>query len=328
MIKVRDLISYTLTGVLMASTGIISKSSTAGKFPTKPIRVIVPTGPGGSTDVTSRLVASVVHQYLGQPMIIQLKGGAGGSIGMAATMAEKADGYTLVFGTGNHTSIVPHVRNVPYDSLNDFIPVFKVNNDPYMIVALPNRYKTFNDLIKDMKANPGKRSYASNGLYGNGHSMILKIELDKGVKFKHVPFKGGGPAMRAMLGGHVDTSGGLFATAGTLSNYKKGKVAILAVAAAKRDPLAPDVPTFREQGVDFVYQLWRGFLAKKGTPQDRIDIIVDALYKTMKDKTFKRMMKAVGSPPNPLHGKAYKDMILAEHKQFGKIFQQVGVKKK
>ena len=328
MIKVRDLISYTLTGVLMASTGIISKSSTAGKFPTKPIRVIVPTGPGGSTDVTSRLVASVVHQYLGQPMIIQLKGGAGGSIGMAATMAEKADGYTLVFGTGNHTSIVPHVRNVPYDSLNDFIPVFKVNNDPYMIVALPNRYKTFNDLIKDMKANPGKRSYASNGLYGNGHSMILKIELDKGVKFKHVPFKGGGPAMRAMLGGHVDTSGGLFATAGTLSNYKKGKVAILAVAAAKRDPLAPDVPTFREQGVDFVYQLWRGFLAKKGTPQDRIDIIVDALYKTKKDKTFKRMMKAVGSPPNPLHGKAYKDMILAEHKQFGKIFQQVGVKKK
>ena len=328
MIKVRDLISYALAGAVMVSTGIISKSSAAAKFPTKPIRVIVPTGPGGSTDVTSRLVASVVHQYLGQPMIIQLKGGAGGSIGMAATMAEKADGYTLVFGTGNHTSIVPHVRNVTYDSLNDFIPVFKVNNDPYMIVALPNRYKTFKDLIKDMKANPGKRSYASNGLYGNGHSMILKIELDQGVKFKHVPFKGGGPAMRAMLGGHVDTSGGLFATAGTLSNYKKGKVAILAVAAAKRDPLAPDVPTFREEGVDFVYQLWRGFLAKKGTPQDRIDIIVDALYKTMKDKTFKRMMKAVGSPPNPLHGKAYKDMILAEHKQFGKIFQQVGVKKK
>ncbi len=328
MINTRLALSAVISAGLIASVALAPTANAAGKFPTKPIRVIVPTGPGGSTDVTSRLVASVIHQYLGQPMIIQLKGGAGGSIGMAATMAEKADGYTLVFGTGNHTSIVPHVRNVPYDSLNDFIPVFKVNNDPYMIVALPNRYKTFEDLIKDMKANPGKRSYASNGLYGNGHSMILKIELDKGVKFKHVPFKGGGPSMRAMLGGHVDTSGGLFSTAGTLGRYRAGKVVILGIAAEKRDPLAPDVRTFRELGVDFVYQLWRGFLAKKGTPQDRIDIIVDALYKTMKDKTFKRLMKAVGSPPNPLHGKAYKDMILAEHKQFGKIFEQVGVKKK
>jgi len=134
--------------------------------------------------------------------------------------------------------------------------------------------------------------------------------------------------MRAMLGGHVDTSGGLFATAGTLGRYRAGKVNILGIAAKKRDKLAPDVPTFRELGVDFVYQLWRGFLAKKGTPQDHIDIIVAALSKTMKDKSFLRLMKSVGSPPNPLHGEAFKKMILAEHKQFGGIFKQVGVTKK
>ena len=303
--------------------------SSAEKFPTKPIRVIVPTGPGGSTDVTSRVVASVIHQYLGQPMIIQLKGGAAGTIGMAAAFKEKADGYTLVFGTGNHTSIVPHVRNVPYDSLNDFIPVFKVNNDPYLIVGLPKKYKSFKDLITDMKANPGKRSYASNGMYGNGHSMILKIELDAGVKFKHVPFKGGGPAMKALFGGHVDTSGGLFATANTLGNYRNGKLSILAIASAERSKVVPEVPTFRELGVDFVYQLWRGFLVKQGTPQDRIDIILDALYKTMKDKTFLKLLKSIsGGGPNPSSGKEFKDMILAEHKQFGGIFKQVGVKKK
>ncbi|MAV87016.1 MAG: hypothetical protein CMM67_02090 [Rhodospirillaceae bacterium] len=313
---------------IVISMGLMANTGLAGKFPTKPIRVIVPTGPGGSTDVTSRLVASVVHQYLGQPMIVMLKGGAAGTIGMAATMAEKADGYTLVFGTGNHTSIVPHVRKVTYDSLNDFIPVFKVNNDPYLIISRSDRFKNFKQLIDEMKANPGKISFGSNGLYGNGHSMILKIELDAKVKFKHVPFKGGGPAIRSMLGGHVDTAGGLFASAGTLGRYKNGSVNILGIAAEKRDKLAPDVPTFREQGVDFVYQLWRGFMAKKGTPQDRIDIIVDALSKTMKDKTFLRLMKAVGSPPNPLHGKEFKNMILAEHKQFGAIFKQVGVTKK
>lgn len=313
---------------IAAFTVTVPKTEAADNFPTKPIRVIVPTGPGGSTDVTSRIVASVIHQYLGQPMIIQLKGGAAGTIGMAYALEQKPDGYTLVFGTGNHTSIVPHVRNVTYDSLNDFIPVFKVNNDPYLLVSLPNKYKDFKTLITDMKSRPGEVSYGSNGLYGNGHSMVLKIGLDAGVKFKHVPFKGGGPAMRAMLGGHVDTSGGLFATAGTLGRYKAGKVRILAVAAAERDKLIPDVPTFRELGVDFVYQLWRGFLAPKGTPQDRIDKIVAALDKTMKDKSFLRLMKAVGSPPNPLHGAAYKEMILAEHKQFGEIFEKVGVKKK
>lgn len=326
--------NFRIAAVMALSVGMFFSTANAyqvnaaDKFPTKPIRVIVPTGPGGSTDVTSRLVASVIHQYLGQPMIVQLKGGAAGTIGMAATLAEKADGYTLVFGTGNHTSIVPHVRNVTYDSLNDFVPVFKVNNDPYLIISRADKYKSFKQLIADMKANPGKISFGSNGLYGNGHSMILKIELDQGVKFKHVPFKGGGPAIRSMLGGHIETAGGLFASAGTLGRYKRGEVAILGIAAAERDKIVPNVPTFREMGVDFEYQLWRGFLAKKGTPQERIDIIVDALYKTMKDKTFLRLMKAVGSPPNPIHGEDFKKLIHAEHKQFGEIFKQVGVKKK
>ena len=328
MTNLRFSISAAIGAGLLASVAVAPPVAAAEKFPTKPIRVIVPTGPGGSTDVTSRLVASVIRTYLGQPMIIQLKGGAAGTIGMAATMAAKADGYTLVFGTGNHTSIVPHVRKVTYDSLNDFIPVFKVNNDPYLIISKSDKFKNMKDLIAAMKANPGKISFGSNGLYGNGHSMILKIELDAGVKFKHVPFKGGGPAIRAMLGGHIDTAGGLFASAGTLGRYKRGEVNILGIAAAERSKLVPKVATFREQGVNFVYQLWRGFMAKKGTPQDRIDIIVAALHKTMKDKTFLRLMKAVGSPPNPLDGAEFKNMILAEHKQFGEIFKQVGVKKK
>ena len=125
MTNLRFSISAAIGAGLLASVAVAPPVAAAEKFPTKPIRVIVPTGPGGSTDVTSRLVASVIHTYLGQPMIIQLKGGAAGTIGMAATMAAKADGYTLVFGTGNHTSIVPHVRKVTYDSLNDFIPVLK-----------------------------------------------------------------------------------------------------------------------------------------------------------------------------------------------------------
>jgi tripartite-type tricarboxylate transporter receptor subunit TctC len=314
-----------LTAGLILSAGTF-ETALADDFPTKPIRVIVPTGPGGSTDVTSRVVASVVATYLGMPMIIQLKGGAAGTIGMAAAHKAKPDGYTLVFGTGNHTSIVPHVRNLPYDSLKDFIPVFKVNNDPYLLIS--TKYKTFKGLVADLKARPGQVSFGSNGLYGNGHSMILKIGLDLGVKFKHVPFKGGGPAMRALLADKIDTAGGLFPSGGLLGRYRKGQVYILAAAAEERDKLAPDVPTYKELGVDFVYQLWRGFLAPKGTPQNRIDKITAALYKTVKDKSFLKLMKNVGSPPNPLHGEAYKKMIRAEHKQFGKIFEQVGLKKK
>lgn len=301
----------------------------AAGFPNKPIRIIVPTGPGGSVDLHARAVGSVIHEYLGQPMIVQLKGGGGGRVGLSYVQQAKPDGYTLLFTLGSQLVLTPHARNLGFDPRTAFVPIFKLNHSDYMLVSPANKpWKNFDEFIREAKKNPEKVSYGSSGMFGPGHTMILKIMADKGIKLNHVPFKGGGPAMRAMLGGHVDTAGAMPATGGTLGRVRAGKLRVLAVAAQKRNPLFPDAPTFKEKGVDFAFPMWRGFVAPKGTPQDRIDIIASALGKVVKNKTFKGLLKRMGEKPNPLEAKALGVLINDEYTQFGNILKDILAKKK
>ncbi|MDP7371890.1 MAG: tripartite tricarboxylate transporter substrate binding protein [Nitrospinota bacterium] len=301
----------------------------AAKYPSKPIRVIVALGAGGSHDMHARAVSSVVYEYLGQPLVVQLMPGGGGKVGMSALLRSKPDGYTVVLASSSHTTIGPHVRNMGYDPLTDFIPVFQVNQADYMIVGLKSQpWQGFDQFLAAARKNPGKLSYGSSGIYGTGHLMILKLMADTGIKLKHIPFKGGGPGMRAMLGGHVDTAGGLPATGGLLGLHRAGKVQVLAVCAEKRNSLFPNVPTMKEKGVDFILHSWRTFMVPKGTPQDRIDILVGALKKVVKNKSFKKLLKKMGERPVPIYGAALKKKIRSEHARFGAIFKSIGVGKK
>lgn len=301
--------------------------ATAEKYPSKPIKIIVPLGAGGSHDLHARAVASVLHQYIGQPAFVQLMPGGGGKIGMGALKRAKPDGYTLAMGANSHLYMSPHVKDMGFDPFKDFVPVFQINELPYLLVTLGNRpWKSFKDYIAAARESKGKIMHGSTGTYGLSHTMLMKIAYDTKTTLNHVPFRGGGPAMLAMLGGHVDTAGANPATGGVLSNYKSGKIRILGVAAAKRFPLFPDVPTFREQGVDLLLSSKRIVMAPAGTPKARIDILRKALLKMAKDKTFKRLLRKMGVGAQPVVGEELLKQLRAEYDSNKNIYKNAGVK--
>ena len=312
-----------------AALVFIAPLAEAAKYPSKPIKLIVALGAGGSHDLNSRAIASVAHTYLGQPMYVQLMPGGGGKVGMGAFMRAKPDGHTLVLASASHLSVAPHVRNMGYDPLKDFIPVFHFTKQNYMMSTLVKKpWKNFDEFVAAARANPGKVSYASSGIYGVGHLQLLKLEADMKIKFNHIPFKGGGPGIRALLGGHVDSAGGNPTTGGTTDHVRAGTMRILAVAAKKRDPFFPDTPTFREKGVDFLLASKRFIIARTGTPQDRINFLVESFKKLVKDKTYKRLLKKMNDKPNPIYGEALKKDVVDEYHAFGAILRSIGAIKK
>ena len=317
-------LAVVLTFGLLAFT---APPAAAEKYPSKPIKIIVPLGAGGSHDLHSRAVASVLHQYIGQPAYVQLMPGGGGKIGMGALKRAKPDGYTLAMGANSHLYMSPHVKDMGFDPFKDFIPVFQINELPYMLATLGNQpWKNFKEYIAAAKKSKGKIKHGSTGTYGLSHTMMLKIAYDTKAPLPHVPFRGGGPAMKAMLGGHVQTAGANPATGGVLSNYKSGKIRILGVAAAKRFPLFPDVPTFREQGVDLLLSSKRIIMAPAGTPKDRIEILEKALLKMAKDKTFKRLLRKMGVKAEPVVGEKLLKEVRAEYESNKDIYKNAGVK--
>ncbi|MDE0341424.1 MAG: tripartite tricarboxylate transporter substrate binding protein [Nitrospinae bacterium] len=322
--------SWKIALAVVLSFGLLTLTAlpaTADKYPSKPIKIIVPLGAGGSHDLHSRAVASVLHQYIGQPAYVQLMPGGGGKIGMGALKRAKPDGYTLAMGANSHLYMSPHVKDMGFDPFKDFIPVFQINELPYMLATLGNQpWKNFKEYIAAAKKSKGKIKHGSTGTYGLSHTMMLKIAYDTKAPLPHVPFRGGGPAMKAMLGGHVQTAGANPATGGVLSNYKSGKIRILGVAAAKRFPLFPDVPTFREQGVDLLLSSKRIVMAPAGTPKDRIEILEKALLKVAKDKTFKRLLRKMGVKAEPVVGEKLLKEVRAEYESNKDIYKNAGVK--
>lgn len=322
--------SWKIALAVVLSTGLLAFTAmpaAAEKYPSKPIKIIVPLGAGGSHDLHSRAVASVLHQYIGQPAYVQLMPGGGGKIGMGALKRAKPDGYTLAMGANSHLYMSPHVKDMGFDPFKDFIPVFQINELPYMLATLGNQpWKNFKEYIAAAKKSKGKIKHGSTGTYGLSHTMMLKIAYDTKAPLPHVPFRGGGPAMKAMLGGHVQTAGANPATGGVLSNYKSGKIRILGVAAAKRFPLFPDVPTFREQGVDLLLSSKRIIMAPAGTPKDRIEILEKALLKMAKDKTFKRLLRKMGVKAEPVVGEKLLKEVRAEYESNKDIYKNAGVK--
>jgi len=315
--------------MVVATILMVAPQAGAAKYPIKPIKVILATGAGGSHDMHCRAVASVIHEYLGQPFLCTVRGGAGGKIGMGVLKRSKPDGYTIALGSGSHFAIAPHARNMGFDPKTDFIPVFQVNGSPFMLVTKSTTpWKTYKDLIDDAKKRPGKISISSNGAWGSSHLGIIQIMRAANVKFKHVPFRGGGKAWQAMYGGHTDLGWANVTTGGTLGRVKSGDLTLIATASKKRMPEFPNHPTFYELGVDYEYKSWRVFLAPKGTPADRIEILQKALHKATKSKTLRKLIKKFGEKLSPLSGPKLKEAYLGQIDFYGKVFKDMGYKKK
>jgi tripartite-type tricarboxylate transporter receptor subunit TctC len=264
----------------------------AQEYPTKPVTLVIPFGAGGSHDMTARAVTSVAAEYLGQPILVQLKPGGGGAIASDFVSKAAPDGYTLLFGGSGPNTTLPAIEGRSKGP-DDFVAVCRVNYSPSVIVARPDApFKTFKEMLAWAKSNPGKLVFGNTGPWGAGDLSWKLIVKETGIDAKNVPHDGGGPALVAVLGGHVDVSG-LF-SAQTLPHIQAGKLRALAVTDTERDPSLRDVPTCKEAGVNMVYLMWRGVLAPKGTPRGIVDKLAEAFKKMAWNKSVVPMITQLG----------------------------------
>ncbi len=252
-------------------------------YPDHPIRLIVPFPPGGPTDIFARLIAQALTMRLGQQVIVDNKGGAGGNLGTEVVAKSKPDGYTLLFGTAaTHGINVSLYRSLPYDPVKDFEAIALVGVVPQVLLGAANQPDTVKGLISKLRAEPGKWSYGS---AGNGTTNHLSGELFKklaGVDVTHVPYRGTGPAMQDLLAGRLAF---MFGSFGPAAEYvKAGQMHALAVCAPVRSAIAPDVPTLAEAGLPGLESgTWNVVVAPAGTPQDivvRLNRAVNGALKT------------------------------------------------
>ncbi len=296
---------------------IAPAATMAQDFPTKPVELVIPYGPGGSHDLTARALASVAHQYLGQPLLVQLKPGGGGAVGSQYVARAKPDGYTVMLGGSGPNTIFPLVQKAPTGP-DQFAPVARINYSPAVFsVRGEAPWKTMREAIDYMKKNPGKFNFANTGTWGAADLPMRMLAKVAGVEFNNIPHDGGGPALLAVLGGHAD--GSFLFTAQLLPQIGAGKMRGLAVTDTHRLRDLPNVPTLRDEGFDVVFTQWRAVLAPKGTPQPILDKLEATFRKMTEDKSFQALVKQLGDEVQFQGGKEFEATWRAEWDQVSKI---------
>ncbi|MCZ8389826.1 Bug family tripartite tricarboxylate transporter substrate binding protein [Achromobacter xylosoxidans] len=280
----------------LAGLCLSGAAQAADAYPNKPIRLIVPFAAGGTTDIVARVVAEGLGRELGQAVVVENRGGGGGSIGADALARSAPDGYTLGVATVSTMATNPATNpKNPYNPLKDFAPITNMVNVPNVLTVNPSvPAKNLAEFIALLKANPGKYSYASSGAGGIGH---LDGELFKSLTqtdMVHVPYRGSGPALNDVIAGQVNAQFDNLPS--SMPHIQAGKLRALAVAAPKRLPALPDVPTFSEGGLPEMDNMaWYGLVAPAGTPQAVIDRIHDATVKALKDPKIVQRLADGGS---------------------------------
>jgi tripartite-type tricarboxylate transporter receptor subunit TctC len=277
--------AFALAGLTLAA-----QSTWAQAYPTKPIRMVVPFAPGGPADIQARWLAAQLSKSLGQQVVVDNRGGAGGIIGTQAVTSAPADGYTVLFSSVGAIAIAPYIADkVPYNAKEDLVPVVRVATAPTVLVTgAGSRYKNLADLVSYAKANPGKVTFASAGPGTTTHLGCELLKREAGIDMTHVPYKGAAPAITDVMTGTADV---IFADAPIVMPHLKGnKLRALAIGTPARAPALPDVPTTAEGGYkNALVSTWYGMLARAKTPPDivaKLNGAVNAVLATAEAKTF------------------------------------------
>ena len=322
-----------LMGLALTAINFIAfPASAQSAWPTKPVKIVVPFAPGGTTDILARAMAVELGKAFGQPFIVDNRAGAGGNIGADVVAKSPADGYTLLMGTvGTHSINKALYSKMPFDSQKDFSPITLVAAVPNVMVVNTEKAAALGinnvaDFVKYAKANPGKLSMASSG---NGTSIHLSGELFKsmtGVFMTHIPYRGSGPAMLDMVGGNVDVMFDNLPSA--LPQIKAGKLKALAVTSLQRSTALPDVPTVEEAAKlkGFDASSWFGLLAPAGTPPEIVSRIQQEVAKSLNTPAVKEKLLTQGAVPSGNTPQQFTAFINSEHIKWAQVVKTSGAR--
>lgn len=295
-------------------------------FPTRPIQVVALASPGGTADLHARALSTALETVLKQPVTVVNKAGAGGALGCQFVATSKPDGYTLLLGLSS-ISWFPEVDTLfgrtPVYHLNQFKPIALLSADPtILVVKADSPWKSVADLVADAKARPQEIRYGSAGFYSTLHLAMEMFSKSAGIKMKHIPYTGGGPAMVALLGGHVDVLS--IPPSVAFPQVKAGALRILAGWGAKRVEVFPEIPTLKELGYDAEFYIWAGLFAPQATPPAVHKTLVDGTKKAMDNPLFKSAMEKMRTPIVYMAPNEFQNYWDAETKRLNAVVRHIG----
>jgi tripartite-type tricarboxylate transporter receptor subunit TctC len=306
---------------------VVSQLAAAQSYPTKPIRMVVGLAPGGATDIMARTLTPALSEELGQPVVVDNRPGAAGSIGASIVAKSPPDGYTLFLASSSFTSNAVLEKNSAYDPLRDFTPITNVASGPFLLVvrsSLP--VNSVAELIAYAKANPGKLNYASSGIGSTAHLTGELLKRTAGIEMTHIVYRGAGPALADVLAGQVDL---MFASiVSSLHHAKSGKLKALAVTSAKRSSVVPEFPTVAEAGVPGFETIgYFGLLGPANTPPAIVNTVHAAVGRAIRRRDFVERVAADGAEPDGCSPAELRALLERDMKRTAEILQGAKVQR-
>ncbi len=297
-----------------------------GAWPQRPLKLVVPYPPGGTTDLLARIVAPRLAERLKQPVLVENRAGAGGTIGAHAVARAPADGYTLLMATIATHTLNPVLTKLPYDPLKDFEPITDVADSPNVLLANPaTPYVTLGDLLADARARPGAIAFGSTSPGGSPHMSGELLKAMAKVDLIHVPYKGGAPMLTDLIGGQIPI--GFDNLPSAMAHIRSGKLRALAVTSSRRSVMAPDVPTIAEAGVaGYQVDAWFGLLAPAGTPAAIVSTVQREVADLMKEPDTARQMRELGAEAVGNTPGQFARMLASELERWSKVVAASGLK--
>jgi tripartite-type tricarboxylate transporter receptor subunit TctC len=315
-----------LVGIAYTAGSVAQKVPAAPDYPTKPVRIIVPQSPGASTDITARLVAQGLNEAFRQPVIVDNRPGSSGIAGTELVARAMSDGYTLMV-VASSFSINPALHpKLPYDPIRDFTPISQLSQFPNMLAAHPSvPVKTLQDVIALARARPGQLNYASAGTGTGTHMSAELLKQMTGIDIVQIPYKGGGPAMIAAMGGQTQLIIGT--SVGLLSHVRSGKLKAIALTSAKRSAAAPEIPTFAESGVPgYEHEPWNGMFGPAGIPKPVLAKVNAEVARILHSPEVKKVFERDGADVVGSTPEQFGAVLKAEIAKWTKIANAAGIK--
>lgn len=312
--------------VIWITAFLITNAISQEPYPNRPITVVVTVGPG-MQDTITRAMCSFAEKELGQPIIVENKPGAAGTLGLNYVLKSKADGYTLAAPATSAYNIIPHLRKVPYHPLTDAIDIttiFKYNFA--LAVGTDAPWKTYEELLGYVRNNPGKFKYSTAGVGRPQHIAMEWIAMKEGIKWTHIPFNSGGESVTACLGGHTD--GTAQGSADLIPHVKAGKLKLLLILEDARWPGMPEVPSMRDKGYEFFTMAYVSITAPKGVPESNIKRLEEVFNRAKKDPSLVDMLAKFQVGAGTLSGKEYSDLWKSTYGEMGKVIKALGLQEK